>query len=253
MMSIVPCSGNPDSPFADPLVRQAVDYAIDKESICNSVFFGLAEPVYRFAPKGPMRYDVPGFVGRKYDPEKAKQLLTDAGYPDGFETVYYSATHFSGADAQAIQANLNAVGIQTTIDPITPGKWQELETNGWDDGLLLSPTPLNPGFTRYTTSLLRYIVTPTEPQWSYGLYWTAFKRPAELEVLVQKYALIPEDNEDELWDTALAIQEILYEEALVLPLFEQMGGNIQQPWVMDMGFGSVYSGFDYLHCWIAPH
>ena len=84
-------SKNPDSPFADVRVRQALEYAIDKQAICDTIGFGFWTPAYQAAAQGSWAYN-PDVVGYPYNPTKAKQLLAEAGYPNGFKTTL--GTHF---------------------------------------------------------------------------------------------------------------------------------------------------------------
>ena len=62
---------NPDSVWADQRIREAVEYAIDKEAICEGPGMGLYQPVYQAALTGSPDYN-PALTPRKYDPEKAK-------------------------------------------------------------------------------------------------------------------------------------------------------------------------------------
>lgn len=75
-------------PFGDVRVRQALMLAIDREAAVESVFQGLAEPnAYPMAPAFEWAYpDEESF--QRYDPERAEELLAEAGYPDGFETEF---------------------------------------------------------------------------------------------------------------------------------------------------------------------
>ena len=105
-------------PFNNKLVRQAVNYAINKEDIIIIARDGLAEPAYT-AAKFPYvlgaTYDVPTY---DYDPDKAMELLTEAGYGDGFDIgaiLALSGTYFEKV-AQVVQSNLADVGITATIE-----------------------------------------------------------------------------------------------------------------------------------------
>ncbi len=103
------------APFDNELVRQAVNYAIDKEAIVNDILKGTG--VVATQPLAPvtMGYDET-IKGYDYDPEKAKELLAEAGYPDGFTVTYYVPESGSGmqspvAMSTAIQGYLSDVGI----------------------------------------------------------------------------------------------------------------------------------------------
>ncbi len=78
-------SANPKSPFADIRVRQAVQYAIDPQAIAKGVLYGQVEPTNQWSYKGHWSYN-PSVVGYPYNPAKAKALLKQAGFPNGFKT-----------------------------------------------------------------------------------------------------------------------------------------------------------------------
>ena len=70
-------------PLSKPEVRDAIRYGIDYDGMINIVLQGAAEKIQTFIPKGFLGYNPA--MPYTYNPEKAKQLLIDAGYPDGFE------------------------------------------------------------------------------------------------------------------------------------------------------------------------
>jgi peptide/nickel transport system substrate-binding protein len=108
-------------PFTDPRVRQAVSYAIDRRSILENLMPGMAEP-----STGPL---TPRIRGRAdlgeipYDPDKAAELLVEAGYPDGFKTKITTTPRYNmGVElAQAIAAQLSQVGIDAEIEVLEWG------------------------------------------------------------------------------------------------------------------------------------
>ncbi len=107
-------------PFSDVRVRRAANIAINKEAIAKDILKGTAT-----AASGPIPPAITwAFTGQvtkyAYDPEKAKKLLTEAGYPNGFSAVFWIPESGSGMQspktmAQAIQADLQAVGIKVSI------------------------------------------------------------------------------------------------------------------------------------------
>jgi peptide/nickel transport system substrate-binding protein len=104
--------------FQNKLVRQAVNYAIDREGIVKGVLKGMAYPMD--APVGPDQYGYSADLQPKYtyDPQRAKQLLAQAGYPNGFdvEFVVPLGQYNKIKDiAEAIGSMLGGVGIRTRI------------------------------------------------------------------------------------------------------------------------------------------
>ena len=74
-----------EPPFSDNRVRQAVNYAVDKEGLANDILAGSAVPATQPMPAANWSYN-PDVTGYPYDPEKAKALLAEAGLADGFAT-----------------------------------------------------------------------------------------------------------------------------------------------------------------------
>lgn len=112
---------NNDRPPFDQLeVRQAVHYAINKNAIIDALYPPTAEVATQWVPPGIFGHseDVEGYP---HDPEKARELLTEAGFPEGFETTLWvmpvSRGYYPNPDqvAQAMQADLAAVGIEAEI------------------------------------------------------------------------------------------------------------------------------------------
>jgi oligopeptide transport system substrate-binding protein len=101
-------------PFDNLKVRQAISWAIDRDKLVK-LQGGQAMSLWQFYPKG-----MPGNVeGKKYygyDPAKAKQLLAEAGFPNGFKTMLYTDNVDPGPKLiQSIQADLAAIGIQAGV------------------------------------------------------------------------------------------------------------------------------------------
>ena len=105
-------------PFADKRVRQAVGHAIKRDEVVKAAFFGRGSPLEGVAlVKSSPFFDAAMSRGQAYDPAKAKALLTEAGFPNGFSTSLLStATYGMHKDtAEVIQQNLAAVGIQAEL------------------------------------------------------------------------------------------------------------------------------------------
>jgi peptide/nickel transport system substrate-binding protein len=106
-------------PWSNKTLRQAVAYAIDREAIIKSVFQGRAELLD--GPIGPGQYGYSPDVTPKYryDPEKAKQLVKEAGFPDGLDVNLFASTNRYINDRQsseAIAAMLTKMGIRTKLN-----------------------------------------------------------------------------------------------------------------------------------------
>jgi glutathione transport system substrate-binding protein len=109
-------------PFDNVKVREAINYAINKEALAKVAFSGYAVPAEGVVPKG-VEYAVK--LGPwPYDPAKARQLLKEAGYPNGFETQLWSAyNHTTGKKViQFLQQQLQQVGIKSTVEALETGQ-----------------------------------------------------------------------------------------------------------------------------------
>ncbi|MCW2318669.1 ABC-type transport system substrate-binding protein [Rhodoblastus acidophilus] len=105
------------TPVQDKLVRQAVNHAIDKEGIRAALFNGLGAPAESIIPAG-FKYRSAKLARYDYDPDKAKALLAQAGYPNGFEATFAGPNNRYIRDretCEAIVSQLEAVGIRAKL------------------------------------------------------------------------------------------------------------------------------------------
>jgi peptide/nickel transport system substrate-binding protein len=116
-------------PFDNQLVRQAVQHAINRQQIADTVFYGHGEVTLVPYPRTSWGYaeDLENYY--PYDPERARELLAEAGYPDGFSTQLLvrgaGGPHLD--QAQLAQQDLAAVGIDVELLPTElPQYWPQL-------------------------------------------------------------------------------------------------------------------------------
>ena len=114
-------SALPENPFRDIKVREAIDAAIDRETMVDIVLEGLGKPANQLMPEGffGSNSDIPM---PEYNPEKAKELLAEAGYPDGFQVDLYCTSDRlpgDGAICQGLGQMFSAVGIETNVNAIS--------------------------------------------------------------------------------------------------------------------------------------
>lgn len=105
------------SPLSDRRVRQAIAHAVDREALVKGALMGAGEPLATPLVKQVFGHD-PSIRAYPYDPEKAKKLLAEAGWPDGFETVLATPSGRYIRDrevASAVADMLGKVGIRARV------------------------------------------------------------------------------------------------------------------------------------------
>jgi peptide/nickel transport system substrate-binding protein len=104
-------------------LRQAVAYAMDRESIVKSVGLGQGKPACYLLGDGQLGYD-PSVPCYRYDAAKAKQLLGEAGFPNGTDVILSIIARLPDQpQGEALKSMLDAVGIRTTLDSIERLAW----------------------------------------------------------------------------------------------------------------------------------
>lgn len=124
-------------PYTDPRVRRAIAHAVDRRAIIDNLMPGMVEPsTGPLTPRIRGRADLGEFP---YDPERARRLLAEAGYPDGFRTKITTTPRYNaGVElAQAVAAQLSKVGIEAEIEVLEWGTIRQY----WG-GLLPEDCPL---------------------------------------------------------------------------------------------------------------
>jgi peptide/nickel transport system substrate-binding protein len=114
-------------PFDNPKVRQAIAYAIPYQKIMDAALFGLAKPLFGAPADRPTEFAWPQAHEFNTDIEKAKKLLAEAGYPNGFETTLSFDLGFAGVNEPICvltQESLAQIGVKTTINKIPGANWR---------------------------------------------------------------------------------------------------------------------------------
>ncbi len=231
-INLVPDSKNPDSPFSKKKVRLALSYAINREAIVKARGFGLWLPANQIpTPAKPGHVKETEF-GR-YDPEKARQLLKEAGYPNGFATKIFVMPALVDRDAMvAVQQFLGEVGIKAELEFPDGGKYNEYRWKGWGNGLLAQ------AFRMLATSNL-----------SYNFY--CHDVPGQFPVLKKPDGLVDKINAslNTLTPEKAKMEEItrmIIDFAMIVPVYYISEARILQPNVHDTGYfeweaGQVYT------------
>jgi|WetSurMetagenome_2_1015567.scaffolds.fasta_scaffold38729_3 peptide/nickel transport system substrate-binding protein len=238
---LIPSSKITTSPWAKKEVRQALDYAIDREQICKVIGNGFWTPQYSMH----VYSEPPNFQARKTDPAKAKQLMASAGYSSGFNTLLWQGTNFAGPATAVIQSNLADIGIKMAINPITPPKWIELDQGpvGWGDGLLWSGG--GPAGVKDWSTFTNYMFIN---MYSGGGRWNVtMDRPADIEAMCKAFLGIT--DEAQALPAAQKIDAAEFDYAEYIPLWVSKDCTVLTPTVKDYKKG-ISPYWNFTGCWI---
>ena len=214
---------NKNVPWYDRRVRLAIAHAIDGDAIVKNLFHGVPARYAAIAP-WELGYD-PDLKPYSYDPERSKQLLREAGYPNGLEIpLYYPTGRVTGIKetAEAVVLFLNAVGIKCKVEGMEIAKYMNRVRNEWHgnpEGVDVSVgTPPSAHYPDPTWALqvAYYSKSPT------GLY----NNPEFDKVILQ--ALTELDDAKRAILIRKAIQ-IIHEDVASIPIWSNMSVYSMKP------------------------
>lgn len=217
------------NPFADVRVRQAVAHAVNVPAILQTIMRGNAEEVSQLVSPAMRGYSDALASRPAYDPEKAKDLLTEAGYADGFSFGLKCPNDRYLNDesvCQAVTGMLAQVGIKATLDAMpVQNYWPELRADNYDMYLL----GWSPG-TFDAEHPIRFLAsTPNEEKklgsWNFGGFSNA--RVDELLPMIQSE--IDDTKRQAMLDETIKIlqDEVAYVPLYVQPLVWGTRANVQ--------------------------
>jgi len=121
---VIMAMNNSKKPFSDVRVRRAITHGINKPDVVKGAMFGLGRVLgTNVDPLNPYFVDMSGAM--PYDPAKAKKLLAEAGYPNGFETVLKVAPqyYYTVRTGEVLADQLQKIGVKIKIEQIEWGQW----------------------------------------------------------------------------------------------------------------------------------
>ena len=193
----------PDNPLTNQKARQAIFHAIDRTAMAHDLVQGDSHPIA--APCYPTQFgcDQKAAVDYAYDPAKAKQLLSEAGFANGFSTTM--VTYLLPSWNAAMQSYMKAVGINVDI--------QQLQVGAVVQKVAAGQTPMNAGSWGSNSINDVSAVLP----YFFGGGSNDYARDPQLQKLVQAGGSVTDPAERQK-DYAAAIQRVT-EQAYWLPLF----------------------------------
>lgn len=189
-------------PFDDVKVRQALNYAVNKEGIIKAVLFGFGKVAPSYIP--PVVYFNNDLEPYPFDPTKAKELLKAAGYEKGFKTTILTTAGepMMVSIATILQQNLQDIGIQASIEKVEEGtRWDRLMARKYE---------LSPDY--YTSDILDDDLL-TDFGISYAgnqAYFSDYQNPKVEELASQGRITLDEKKRAEIYHE---IQKIVMEDA----------------------------------------
>jgi ABC-type transport system substrate-binding protein len=215
---LVPDSAHEDSPWSKLEVREAAEYAIDRVTIAEKFGYGYLQAPTQIPPRNTTAYDANYALGRNYDPAKARELLTQAGYPDGFKTTLIVFPGGNRDIALAEQQYLAEVGIQAEIEFPDFGKWNSI---------------VGPQGT-YHNALVEGPDTAQGPaglgcvNFALFLYGNNLQQPPEFMQALSAATSSPTPD----GSLVRAATDVLTKNALLIPVYELGSARVEQPYVV---------------------
>lgn len=227
MEGLLPDSLNSDSPLADKRVRQAIEYAINRPAIVDTLGHGYWQALNQLATKAVYGYN-PDIEGRSYNPDKARQLLAEAGYSNGFKTKLIGG---EGTELQkifeAIQKYLADVGIEADIQIADAALWKEYRADKpWHNAMLFRHFASEPNFS--WTMTCGYSIH------EYGQ--TSMLRNFD-NIIIE---MLKARNYQTLVKTTRNVVKHLYDEALIIPIMVDSSIAAASNKVHDLGYLEVH-------------
>jgi peptide/nickel transport system substrate-binding protein len=219
---LFPSSMDENSPLSKLEVRQAISYAIDRDTLCSALGPKFYTPALQLYPE-PFKGVLPDSYNCTYDPDKAKELLTAAGYPDGINISFFVPPTMDKDAMIAVSKMLGDAGIQCDMQFPETALANDLNYKGWDNGVLASPSRAfsNITSTYYFDFDADYFFKPC--------VW----RPEELG------ELYTQSRQTKEVDAAIVskMHQIVMENMLTVPIYNTMDNYLIRETVHDTGYG----------------
>jgi len=212
----------PKSPWHDRRMRLAASLAIDRPSISQALTLGFARVSGSIVPSGfEFAWTAPPIP---YDPQRARQLVAEAGYPNGLEAGDYTCDASFGDLAEAVVNNLKSVGIRARLRPLERAAYQRLRLEKKTRGLMHAA---NGGFGNAATRIERDMVSGGYAYGSYPEIDDLFLQQARETDRKKREALLHQ------------IQKIAYDRVMFAPIWEFAQLQAVGPRVEEAGLGLI--------------
>ncbi|MGD6818445.1 ABC transporter substrate-binding protein [Metabacillus sp. 84] len=200
-------------PLDNKLVRQALNHAVDKKAIIDSFYGGFAEPAKNPMPPSLEGYD-DSIEEYPYDPEKAKALLKEAGFADGFEMELWAmpvARPYMPEGmkiAEVLQSSFEKIGVKSKIVTYDWPTYLDKASKGEADSFLL-------GWTGDNGDPDNFIYTLLDKDSIGSNNYTYYGNPELHDILIEAQTETDQEKRNELYKKA---QAIVHDESPWIPL-----------------------------------
>lgn len=192
---------NGKPPFSDVRVRRALAHAIDRKAVIEGAMSGYGTPIgSHFSPNHPAYVDLTGMY--PFDPAKARALLKEAGFPNGFDaTLRLPPPPYARRSGEIVAAMLGQVGVRVTIEPIEFAQWldQVFRNKNYDLTIISHTEPLDIGI------------------YARDDYYFLYKNPAFKALMARIDTTVDEAERNKLYGDA---QRMLAEDCVNVFLFQ---------------------------------
>jgi len=214
-------------PFGDVKVRRALAMAIDRQALIDGAMFGYGTPIgSHFAPYEAAYKDLTGAY--PYDPAKAKALLAEAGYPDGFKaTLKLPPPGYARRGGEIIQSQLAEIGVQVELVPVEWAQWLEQVFKGFDYDMTI---------VAHTEALDIDIYARGKDKYYFG-----YDNPAFDQVIQQLNSTVDPEQRKALYQQA---QQILSDDEAAVFLFQLPKTGVRNAKLMGMWKNSPIAAND---------
>lgn len=220
-------SKNPDHPMGDLKVRQAIMHAIQWDDVAKALSGGMGEATPLFCTSDSWAYS-PDAEFYEYNLDTAKQLLAEAGYPNGFETTIYTKSADNDTST-AFQAILAQIGIQAKVEVLDKSALDAMQKEDDIDGFIANRGSSKMDFTNNYIRLYS-----SEGIKNHGI----MLRPAEFEepLFAARAAKTIDEKKENLQKAAMAL---VHDYVMITPLAVVYYQSFAVPGLADSGIYEV--------------
>jgi peptide/nickel transport system substrate-binding protein len=207
------------NPYLDPLVRQALNLAIDRDAIAETVMGGMAQPASQLIVGGVFGHN-PEIKPYLYNPDKARELLAEAGYPDGFGLTLTAPSdrYVNGAQvAQAVAAMLTQIGLDVTLETFPKSVYFE-KASAYEYSLYMGGAAADTG--EGLSLMLNLAATRDTEKGEGGANRGRYSNPVTDDLLHQAQQTLDDPAREALIQQASAQ---VYEDNGYVPLYHEFG------------------------------